>query len=155
MKVMSKMGISTYMSYTGAQIFEAVGLAQPLVQKYFRGTASNVSGIGLFEVAEHCGICHAHAIDEHIGRLGVAELPSDMREIAGDAPHGRCSAGRYGSPECVDGTLKCLGCLTHSHGHQDGNHAEGLIAPEMLECWKVELERMLGTVRTVSQRHAG
>ncbi|MCE2949719.1 MAG: glutamate synthase large subunit, partial [Betaproteobacteria bacterium] len=52
MKVMSKMGISTYMSYTGAQIFEAVGLAQPLVQKYFRGTTSNVSGIGLFEVAE-------------------------------------------------------------------------------------------------------
>jgi glutamate synthase (NADPH/NADH) large chain len=52
MKVMSKMGISTYMSYTGAQIFEAVGLAQPLVQKYFSGTTSNVSGIGLFEVAE-------------------------------------------------------------------------------------------------------
>ncbi len=52
MKVMSKMGISTYMSYTGAQIFEAIGLAQPLVQKYFSGTTSNVSGIGLFEVAE-------------------------------------------------------------------------------------------------------
>src|SRR5574341_1299652 len=44
-KVMSKMGISTYMSYTGAQIFEAVGLARPLVDKYFTGTASNVGGI--------------------------------------------------------------------------------------------------------------
>ncbi|UGQ46516.1 glutamate synthase-related protein [Massilia endophytica] len=52
MKVMSKMGISTYMSYCGAQIFEAVGLNKSLVDKYFKGTASNVEGIGLFEVAE-------------------------------------------------------------------------------------------------------
>ena len=51
-KVMSKMGISTYMSYCGAQIFEAVGLKRELVDKYFRGTASNVGGIGLFEVME-------------------------------------------------------------------------------------------------------
>ena len=51
-KVMSKMGISTYMSYTGAQIFEAVGLARALVDKYFTGTASHVEGIGVFEVAE-------------------------------------------------------------------------------------------------------
>ncbi|MDQ9171011.1 glutamate synthase-related protein [Oxalobacteraceae bacterium R-40] len=52
MKVMSKMGISTYMSYCGAQIFEAIGLNKALVDKYFRGTASNVEGIGIFEVAE-------------------------------------------------------------------------------------------------------
>jgi len=52
MKVMSKMGISTYMSYCGAQIFEAVGLNKSVVDKYFKGTASNVQGIGLFEVAE-------------------------------------------------------------------------------------------------------
>jgi glutamate synthase (NADPH/NADH) large chain len=52
MKVMSKMGISTYMSYCGAQIFEAIGLNKSLVDKYFRGTSSNVEGIGLFEVAE-------------------------------------------------------------------------------------------------------
>src|SRR5204863_1687876 len=51
-KVMSKMGISTYMSYTGAQIFEAIGLAHSLVDKYFTGTASNVEGIDVFEVAE-------------------------------------------------------------------------------------------------------
>ncbi|MBO9357570.1 glutamate synthase subunit alpha [Bordetella petrii] len=51
-KVMSKMGISTYMSYTGAQIFEAVGLQRELVDKYFTGTASNVEGIGIFQVAE-------------------------------------------------------------------------------------------------------
>jgi glutamate synthase (NADPH/NADH) large chain len=52
MKVMSKMGISTYMSYTGAQIFEAVGLARPMVDKYFTGTTTTVEGIGVFEVAE-------------------------------------------------------------------------------------------------------
>ena len=51
-KVMSKMGISTYMSYTGAQIFEAVGLQSALVNKYFTGTASNIEGIGIFQVAE-------------------------------------------------------------------------------------------------------
>lgn len=51
-KIMSKMGISTYMSYCGAQIFEAIGLARPFVDKYFRGTATQVGGIGVFEVAE-------------------------------------------------------------------------------------------------------
>jgi glutamate synthase (NADPH/NADH) large chain len=52
LKVMSKMGISTYMSYCGAQIFEAIGLNKALVDKYFKGTASNVEGIGVFEIAE-------------------------------------------------------------------------------------------------------
>src|SRR6187397_1227490 len=51
-KVMSKMGISTYMSYTGSQQFEAVGLARSLVDKYFTGTSSNIEGIDLFDVAE-------------------------------------------------------------------------------------------------------
>ena len=50
-KVLSKMGISTYMSYTGAQIFEAVGLNSELVETYFSGTASTIEGIGLFELA--------------------------------------------------------------------------------------------------------
>ena len=51
-KVMSKMGISTYMSYCGAQIFEAVGLQRKLIDQYFTGTASNIEGIGIFQVAE-------------------------------------------------------------------------------------------------------
>src|SRR6185312_2891718 len=50
-KVLSKMGISTYMSYTGAQIFEAVGLNSDLVDTYFSGTSSTIEGIGLFELA--------------------------------------------------------------------------------------------------------
>jgi len=60
-KVMSKMGISTYMSYTGAQIFEAIGLNKALVDKYFTGTASNVGGIGIFEVAEEAIRMHRAA----------------------------------------------------------------------------------------------
>ncbi|WP_329741955.1 glutamate synthase-related protein [Dyella sp. A6] len=60
-KVMSKMGISTYMSYTGAQIFEAVGLNRELVDNYFTGTTSSIEGIGLFEVAEEALRMHAAA----------------------------------------------------------------------------------------------
>jgi len=61
MKVMSKMGISTYMSYTGAQIFGAVGLQQAFIDKYFAGTASQIEGIGVFEVAEEAMRVHAQA----------------------------------------------------------------------------------------------
>jgi glutamate synthase domain-containing protein 2/glutamate synthase domain-containing protein 1/glutamate synthase domain-containing protein 3 len=63
-KVMSKMGISTYQSYCGAQIFEAVGLNSEFVDKYFTGTASNVQGIGLFEVAEEAYRLHHLAFGE-------------------------------------------------------------------------------------------
>ncbi|HYU69833.1 MAG TPA: glutamate synthase large subunit [Burkholderiales bacterium] len=63
-KVMSKMGTSTYMSYTGAQIFEAVGLARSLVDKYFTGTTSSIEGIGVFEVAEEAIRIHKTAFDD-------------------------------------------------------------------------------------------
>ncbi|HEY7760157.1 MAG TPA: glutamate synthase large subunit [Burkholderiales bacterium] len=63
-KVMSKMGISTYMSYTGAQIFEAVGLSHALVDKYFNGTTSSVEGIGVFEVAEEAIRIHKAAFGD-------------------------------------------------------------------------------------------
>jgi glutamate synthase domain-containing protein 2/glutamate synthase domain-containing protein 1/glutamate synthase domain-containing protein 3 len=71
-KVMSKMGISTYMSYTGAQIFEAVGLARALVDKYFTGTSSSVGGIDVFGVAEEAIRTHQAAFDEDDPVLGVA-----------------------------------------------------------------------------------
>ena len=60
-KIMSKMGVSTYMSYCGAQLFEAIGLQKDFVEKYFRGTASQVGGIGVFEVAEEKLRMHAAA----------------------------------------------------------------------------------------------
>ena len=63
-KVMSKMGISTYMSYTGAQIFEAIGLQKAFVEKYFTGTPSNIEGIGVFEVAEEAIRLHHDAFSD-------------------------------------------------------------------------------------------
>jgi glutamate synthase (NADPH/NADH) large chain len=57
-KVMSKMGISTYQSYCGAQIFEAIGLNSGFVARYFTGTATQVEGIGLAEVAEEAVRTH-------------------------------------------------------------------------------------------------
>ncbi len=63
-KVMSKMGVSTYMSYTGSQLFEAVGLARSLVDRYFTGTSSTIEGIGLFDVAEEAIRTHRSAFDE-------------------------------------------------------------------------------------------
>src|SRR4029079_2369460 len=74
-KVMSKMGISTYMSYTGSQQFEAVGLSRSLVDKYFTGTASNVEGIDLFEVAEEALRVHRAAFGERDPVLQAAPDP--------------------------------------------------------------------------------
>ncbi len=72
-KIMSKMGVSTYMSYCGAQLFEAIGLSSETARKYFTGTPSRVEGIGVFEIAEEAIRTHklafgkdpvlAHALD--------------------------------------------------------------------------------------------
>jgi glutamate synthase domain-containing protein 2/glutamate synthase domain-containing protein 1/glutamate synthase domain-containing protein 3 len=61
LKTMSKMGISTMPSYCGAQIFEAVGLAPELVDRYFTGTASRIGGIGIGALAEESLARHARA----------------------------------------------------------------------------------------------
>ena len=52
LKVMSKMGISTVASYRGAQVFEAIGLSQELVDEYFTGTVSQLGGVGLDVIAD-------------------------------------------------------------------------------------------------------
>ena len=58
---MSKMGISTYQSYCGAQIFDAVGLSQKFVEKFFKGTASQIEGVGIEEIAKETFIRHEQA----------------------------------------------------------------------------------------------
>ncbi len=63
-KILSKMGISTIQSYCGAQIFEALGLSQQFVDKYFTGTASRIGGIDINVVAEEVKIRHRHAFPE-------------------------------------------------------------------------------------------
>ncbi|HAD16333.1 MAG TPA: glutamate synthase large subunit [Erythrobacter sp.] len=76
MKVMSKMGISTYQSYCGAQIFDAVGLNSEFVDAYFNGTATTIEGIGLKEVAEEAVLRHAQA-------YGDSPLYKGMLDVGG------------------------------------------------------------------------
>lgn len=64
-KVMSKIGISTIQSYRGAQIFEALGISQPVIDKYFTATASRIGGIDLATIAQEALIRHQTAYDYH------------------------------------------------------------------------------------------
>ena len=61
LKIMSKMGISTVASYTGAQVFECVGLSNQVIDDYFTGTASKLGGIGLDIIAEEVALRHRFA----------------------------------------------------------------------------------------------
>ncbi len=76
---MSKMGISTVASYTGAQVFEAVGLAPEVIDEYFTGTTSRISGVGLDVLAEEVARRHRLA---HLDR--PAELAHREREVGGE-----------------------------------------------------------------------
>jgi glutamate synthase (NADPH/NADH) large chain len=72
-KVMSKMGISTIRSYTGAQIFEAVGLSQNLVDNYFKGTPTRLEGIDIDTIEEETLLCHSIAYPREI--IEANDLP--------------------------------------------------------------------------------
>ncbi|RRQ27677.1 glutamate synthase large subunit [Rhodococcus sp. Eu-32] len=65
LKVMSKMGISTVGSYTGAQVFEAIGLDKDVVREYFKGTVSKLGGVGLDVLAEEVKLRHRRAYPEN------------------------------------------------------------------------------------------
>src|SRR5215475_3912860 len=64
LKVMSKMGISTYQSYCGAQIFDAVGLQSDFIKTFFTGTATRIEGVGLDEIAEETVCRHRDAFGD-------------------------------------------------------------------------------------------
>jgi glutamate synthase domain-containing protein 2/glutamate synthase domain-containing protein 3 len=72
-KIMSKMGISTIRSYTGAQIFEAVGLSQNLVDNYFKGTATRLEGIDIDTIEEETLLCHSIAYPHE--KIEANDLP--------------------------------------------------------------------------------
>jgi glutamate synthase (NADPH/NADH) large chain/glutamate synthase (ferredoxin) len=76
-KIMSKMGVSTYMSYCGAQLFEAIGINSETVDKYFTGTPSRVQGIGIFEIAEE-------AIRMHTSAFSNDPVLANMLETGGE-----------------------------------------------------------------------
>jgi glutamate synthase (NADPH/NADH) large chain len=77
LKVMSKMGISTYQSYCGAQIFDAVGLSSDFVSQYFTGTATRIEGVGLSEIGEE-------TVRRHRDAFGDAPVYRDMLDVGGE-----------------------------------------------------------------------
>ncbi len=76
LKVMSKMGISTYQSYCGAQIFDAVGLSSAFIERYFTGTATTIEGVGLAEVAEE-------TVRRHRSAYGDNPIYKSMLDVGG------------------------------------------------------------------------
>ena len=76
-KVASKIGISTIQSYLGAQIFECVGLNQPLVDKYFTGTATRIEGADMAVVAKEVLMRHHHAFPDR-------QVNGHTLEVGGD-----------------------------------------------------------------------
>ncbi len=77
LKVMSKMGISTYQSYCGAQIFDAVGLASGFVDTYFAGTATTIEGVGLEQIAEE-------TVRRHRDAFGDVPVLRNALDVGGD-----------------------------------------------------------------------
>src|SRR6185312_369813 len=77
LKVMAKMGISTYQSYCGAQIFDAVGLRSSFVRKYFTGTHTQIEGIGLREVAQE-------TVDRHAAAFGNVPVLENALDVGGE-----------------------------------------------------------------------
>ncbi|WCT77235.1 glutamate synthase large subunit [Novosphingobium humi] len=76
LKVMSKMGISTYQSYCGAQIFDAIGLSSSFINAYFTGTATTIEGAGLKEIAEE-------TVRRHAAAYGDNPIYKNMLDVGG------------------------------------------------------------------------
>ncbi|MFM2301033.1 MAG: glutamate synthase large subunit [Pseudomonadota bacterium] len=76
LKVMSKMGISTYQSYCGAQIFDAIGLSSAFIEQYFTGTATTIEGVGLTEIAEE-------TVRRHAAAYGDNPIYKNMLDVGG------------------------------------------------------------------------
>ena len=94
LKVMSKMGISTYQSYCGAQIFDVVGLSSEFVDRYFTGTATTIEGIGLAEVA-------AEAVRWHRDAFGNAQIYRRHLDVGGDYAFRLRGEGHVWTPQTI------------------------------------------------------
>jgi glutamate synthase (NADPH/NADH) large chain len=94
LKVMSKMGISTYQSYCGAQIFEAVGLASEFIDRYFTGTQGVIEGIGLIEVARE-------TVRRHQQAFGNAPLYRNALDVGGELAYRLRGEEHAWTPETI------------------------------------------------------
>lgn len=94
LKVMSKMGISTYQSYCGAQIFDAVGLSSAFVDKFFFGTATQIEGIGLDEVARE-------TFERHVAAFGRDPILASTLDIGGEYAYRMRGEAHSWTPDVV------------------------------------------------------
>ena len=94
LKVMSKMGISTYQSYCGGQIFDAIGLNSELIDRYFFGTATQIEGIGLEEIAKE-------TFNRHQAAFGADPLLKNTLDIGGEYAYRMRGEGHAWSPDAV------------------------------------------------------
>ena len=94
LKVMAKMGISTYQSYCGAQIFDAVGLVSDFVEKYFTGTATTIEGAGLAQIAREALIRHHNAFADN-------PLYRNMLDVGGDYAYRLRGEDHAWTPEAI------------------------------------------------------
>ncbi|WP_377274624.1 glutamate synthase large subunit [Rhizobium sp. R86522] len=94
LKVMSKMGISTYQSYCGAQIFDAIGLSSELVDKYFFGTATTIEGIGLEEIAEE-------TVARHLSAFGKDPVLASTLDVGGEYAYRMRGENHAWSPDSI------------------------------------------------------
>ena len=94
LKVMSKMGISTYQSYCGAQIFEAVGLNSEFIRRYFPGTSSKVEGIGLEEIARE-------TVEIHRLAFGHSPLYESALDVGGEYAYRIRGEAHLWTPESI------------------------------------------------------
>src|SRR5258707_1711863 len=86
LKVMSKMGISTYQSYCGAQIFDAVGLKSEFTETFFTGTATRIEGVGLDEIAQETVRRHRDAFsDSPVYRIALDVAGDNATPLAGES----------------------------------------------------------------------
>jgi glutamate synthase (NADPH/NADH) large chain len=108
LKVMSKMGISTIASYTGAQVFEAIGLSQDVVDEYFVGTTSRLGGVSLDVIAQETIARH------HIAYPPGGEVPGTKRLPIG----GEYQWRREGEPHLLCSTQPATSAMTFSSATQ-------------------------------------
>lgn len=94
LKVMAKMGISTYQSYCGAQIFDAVGLSSDFVGRYFTGTATTIEGVGLDGIAEE-------TLRRHRDAFGPSPILENALDVGGDYAYRLRGESHVWRPETV------------------------------------------------------
>ena len=137
LKTISKMGISTIASYSGAQIFEAVGLESDLIRLYFTGTTSRIGGIGLDVLAREALVRHERAFprrgpdaipSEEAARTGHATAPRidvepGAAELPLDTPNGAAAvAGGSGAAAARDGGASAPGGASTGHKAVEAGH---------------------------------